>query len=494
MNLLLKQTLCAAALTLPALAGAQDKPNILLILTDQQNVDMITALKGQNSSFVSTPNLDRLVDRGYSFTNTYCANPLSVPSRFALMTGQYGYPFGVRNNNPLPEKEKETVAYLKKNAMGNVFRQAGYDTYYGGKIHLPYASGNKLSGSTERYGFELIEESSREELAVTGAKFFENRKGDKPFLLYLSFINPHDICEESWLKLLPDEAYKKAMGPLPLATLLPYQQTMTKLGDAQFEADGISNLMPNPGPMKGHKLIEARWEETKHITDVEWRKYRWIYYRLVEHVDSLIGQVLDALEQSPYNDNTIVIFTSDHGEMGGSHGLRGKNLFMEECMKVPFVIAGKGVVNDINAKTLVCNGRDLLPTMCDMASIAAPSGLPGVSMWPVATGSKKKIDRDHIFMECASSFCVIDTQGNKYTKYDQVYANGMEVFVNLKKEPLELRNMIKSEKYAPRIAELRAICTDQLDANGFVEPEKKFRKPPRKNQGEKPASAKKKRP
>jgi len=469
--------ICAAGATLPALAmNAQERPNIIYILTDQQNVDMISALNGDNSPFVSTPNLDRLVKKGYSFTNSYCANPLSVPSRFALITGQSGAQFGVRNNNPDPARKEEVLEYTKKNAMGSIFRKAGYDTYYGGKVHLPFASGSNNKDKVDRYGFELIEESSREELAETASKFITERKGQKPFLLYLSYINPHDICEESWLKILPEEAYKKAMSDLPLETLKPYHEKLEELGDAPFEKDGISNLMKNPGPMKGHKLGEARWKDTEHITPVEWRKYRWVYYRLVENVDGLIGKVLDALEKSQYNDNTIIVFTSDHGEMGGSHGLRGKNILFEECMKVPFVVAGKGVKNKIDKETLICNGQDLLPTLCDMASIKPGIDLRGKSLWGLVTGKQKSIDRDYIFMECASSFCVLDTEGNKYTKYDKVYANGMEVFANIKSDPLELENLIGSEKYQSRINELRSICSKRLDEIGFAEPTQKFKK------------------
>lgn len=490
----LMKTLCAAGLTLPAMVvNAQEKPNIIYILTDQQNVDMITAMNGENSSLVSTPNLDKLVKKGYSFTNSYCANPLSVPSRFALITGQSGAEFGVRNNNPDPKKKEMVLDHVKENAMGGIFRKAGYDTYYGGKVHLPFASGSKNKDRVDRYGFELIEESSREELADAASKFIVERKSNKPFLLYLSFINPHDICEESWLKILPEEAYKKAMGPLPLATLKPYHDMLDKMGDAPFEQDGISSLMKNPGAMKGHKLSEARWKDTEHITPVEWRKYRWIYYRLVENVDGLIGKVLDTLEKSEYNENTIIVFTSDHGEMGGSHGLRGKNILFEECMKVPFVIVGKGVVNKKDSETLICNGQDLLPTLCDMASIKPSVELKGKSLWGLATGKEKTIDRDHIFIECASSFSVLDTKGNKYTKYDNVYSNGMEVFVNIKKDPLETKNMIKSEKHQDKIAELRSICSNRLKEIGFVEPTQKFKKEVKKeSKGEKPKKKKKK--
>ncbi len=453
-----------------ALGASKQRPNILYIMTDQQNVDMISALGEGYSSFVSTPNIDRLVKSGYTFTNTYCAFPLSVPSRFALLTGQSPLQFGVRGNDPDPAYKSQVVSHITKYAMGNIFRASGYDTYYGGKIHLPFAEGDKMKGNTERYGFKYIEESSREELPVTAGRFLMDRKGDKPFLLFLSFINPHDICEESWLKILPEGAAKKKMGDLAINTLKPYHVKMDALGDGPFMQDGVSNLMANPGPMKGHRLGQARWEETKDITAEQWRKYRWMYYRLVEHVDAHIGQVLDALEKSGLADNTIIVFTSDHGEMGGSHGLRGKNILFEEAMRVPFVIAGKGVQHKKDAQTLVCNGQDLLPTLCDIASITPPIELRGCSLWGVATGKQATIDRDHIFVECGNSFCVIDREGNKYTKYDQVYADGMEVFVNLKKDPLEMTNRIKSPEYAAKIAELREICAGQKAKYGFVEP------------------------
>ena len=214
-----KNLLLLSAAALPAIctgaAKTEKKPNILLIMTDQQNMDMINALRGLNSHFVSTPNLDRLVKSGYTFTNNYVAFPLSVPSRFAIFTGESPLRYGVRNNNPTPNLHDGIVPMLNQRAMGVIFKNAGYQTYYGGKVHLPFATGkgNALSGDAKGYGFDtFLTKDAREELGDLGAKFFAERKDDTPFLLVLSYINPHDICTEATDRIVSASKVKAEEG------------------------------------------------------------------------------------------------------------------------------------------------------------------------------------------------------------------------------------------------------------------------------------------
>lgn len=445
---------------------AEAQTNILYIMTDQQNLDMIQALQLGSGKYANTPNLDRLVKSGYTFTRNYVASPLSVPSRFSLLTGQSPAQFGVESNDVDPALNDKIVPYVTQFAMGHLMRQGGFNTYYGGKVHLPFAQGKKNRNQTEKYGFEFIEESAREPLAQTAANFIKSYQNSKPFFLFLSFINPHDICTESWQTVRSDERNKKTRiankreGKKEeeiIETLLPLREQYTQMGLDVFKDDKLSNLPRNLGPMSDNPVSEKIADLTRNISLPEWRRYRWVYFRLVEKVDAQIGQVLDALASSKYSGNTVVIFTSDHGEMGGSHGMRGKNYQFEECQRVPLVFAGKGIIHGRDDQTLVCNGYDLLPTLCEMAGVRSSKGFPeykdnqyqrelrlnGQSLWSQVQGKGHTQQRDYLFLECSKSFQIVTKEGYKLTKYKEKSKGTIYTFVNLNEDPYELKNSYK---------------------------------------------------
>lgn len=468
-----KESLALATLSLVTVnVKAADLDNILYIMTDQQNLDMIQALQLGSGKYVSTPNLDRLVKSGYTFTRNYVASPLSVPSRFSLLTGQSPAQFGVEGNDVDPLLNDKIVPYVSQFAMGHLMRQGGFNTYYGGKVHLPFAQGEKNRNQTERYGFEFIEESARESLAETASNFIKSYHQSKPFFLFLSFINPHDICTESWQTVRSDGRNKKTKiankkegkkDEEIFETLAPFREQYRQMGLDVFENDKLANLPHNLGPMQDNAISEKIADMTKDISMSEWRRYRWVYFRLVEKVDAQIGKVLDALAESKFSGNTLIIFTSDHGEMGGSHGMRGKNYQFEECQRVPIVFSGKGIVHGRDDQTLVCNGYDLLPTLCDIAKIPYQKGFPesgenitkqvlkldGISLLSQVQGKGKTKKREYLFLECAKSFQILTREGYKLTQYKEPIKETTFTFVNLNEDPGEMKNIYHSWKSSP---------------------------------------------
>ena len=134
MNILQKLSLGVMAFPVMQIAAQQARPNIILIVTDQQSYNTIGAHSDMyRGSYFSTPNIDRLVKSGISFTRTYCANPVSVPSRFSLFTGMYGGQYNIRDNRCTAAEEVKVRPMLAVNGMGGVFARNGYDTYYGGR-------------------------------------------------------------------------------------------------------------------------------------------------------------------------------------------------------------------------------------------------------------------------------------------------------------------------------------------------------------------------
>ena len=159
------------------------KPNILYVFTDQQSAAMMSCA---GNPWLQTPAMDSLARRGVRFERAYCTNPVCLPSRFSMITGRMPSFAGFRSN----DWQLETAGMPEKvfdNGLGNLFKAAGYDAVYGGKVHLP-------GFNPDRLGFDILTYDERDSLAAACADFIRNRDHGKPYLLYTSLINPHDIC------------------------------------------------------------------------------------------------------------------------------------------------------------------------------------------------------------------------------------------------------------------------------------------------------------
>jgi len=349
--------LCAIALgDQRAAAEARNRPNVLLITTDQQRADVMSAV---GSRWLKTPHMDSIAAQGVCFMNSYCPYPLCSPSRASLHTSRMPHEIGVDHNN-LPIDPAVPIS-------GQVFRAAGYDTGYCGKWHLP-----AVYPSDGIAGFEVLNKTSRsrklardvDEETMKAAVDFLQRKRDKPFLLVVSFINPHDVCllagEDSPLLA---EVWKK-YGPAEGAELPP--------------------LPPNFAPPAGEPDAMLRRPGHERWDENHWRRYRYAYFRMVEDVDRQVGGVLDALRRAGQEEKTVIVFTSDHGEGLASHQWTGKMMFYEEEAAVPLLVARKGgtPAGRID-RTHLGSALDVLPTICDYAGVEPPAVMRGRSLRPI---------------------------------------------------------------------------------------------------------------
>lgn len=432
------------------------KPNILLIVTDQQSYNTISAYANQGfyaKNYFSTPNLDRLVNDGISFINTYCSNPVSVPSRFSLFTGKYGGAYKIRENNSSEADEAEVRSLLSTNAMGTVFSKGGYETVYGGKVHLPFSgkSGGSKFAAPEGYGFEkYLTDDERDVLADVVSDFIRNRKSnEKPLLLVASFLNPHDICLVS--SSMTDHT------KLEEESKEEVRRQVEELYAELENNPGVEDNIPLPENIEGHTYDEFKnknnlfyqaTKKTKDYTDDDWRKYRWCYQKLVSIVDNYIGKLLDAVDENEdFKKNTIIVFTSDHGEMQGAHKMTTKSLPFEECQRVPFIFSGCGIEHRFD-NLPVCNGVDLIPTLCGLAGIEAPE-CDGVSLAERIKKPEYGIEREMIYIESEQFVTVVD-DNYKYTWYDAVKNPGAytetETLTDLNENPGELMDIKKVDK------------------------------------------------
>ena len=435
---------------LPHSFAANERPNIVFIITDQHHAGMMSAA---GNPHLETPALDSLANQGVRFTKAYVANPVCMPSRVAMATGMMPGRLGVFNNG----MKADIPEHVDENSLGKLMKRAGYDTFYGGKTHL------SPSLEPRTAGYDKFFKNQREELPAACIEFIETPR-ENPFFVVASFINPHDIC-------FAFNAYKYFPQRLPLVDELYKQAT-------QLPLDQLPPLPANHNIQTGEPIaIESSLKVNavtpakiirKEYDELQWRYYRWIYCRLTERVDGHIAKILDALKLNGLDENTIVLFTADHGDMDASHGLASKNHFYEESSGVPFLMRQNGsipagVVNDTH---LISTGLDILPTLCDYAGIAAPDHLIGRSLRPIAEG-RQQIERRKFVVSENNIGRMVRSDRYKYCVY--IEGDQRESLVDLEKDPGELTNLATHPEYQDILYSHQAYLQKWIEESGDEE-------------------------
>ncbi len=452
---------CATAVS------AQERPNILLIITDQQRWDMVSALHGDG--YFSTPNIDRLVKGGFSLDNTYCANPISVPSRWSMFTGESTAQFGIQDNTAPVSRKEAFLEVAGSRSLGALLKQAGYRNYYAGKSHLPFGEGKTPGGDKAiNWQFDHITKDDRLGAVEASEKFFKEHPRDgQPFLFVVSLINPHDIGADKLVIVDHPNPEKSPQATKPAGiNALTYLPKIEALGNDYFLSDESGRLPFNYAPTDHHPQSQIFQKSYGSYSELMWKKYIWFYHRLVEQVDGEIGRVLDAFEQSPYADNTIVIFTSDHGDMMASHRLAKKNIMYNECQRVPLIFYGPGVQHAVDRTTPVCNGWDLVPTLCDIAGASVPAHLRGVSLWDYICGKSEAPSREYLYLEGSNAFEIIQNGRWAYILYES--AGNPAVLFDLENDPGQMHNLAEDPAYRIKMEELRTILDGELKDRGLI--------------------------
>ena len=414
----------------------ESRPNIIYIMTDQQAFD---AMSCAGNELVSTPGLDRLAADGVRFENAYCAFPLCVPSRAAMFTGRMPHEAGIYVNTRSIEDEE-----MPFETLGKTIDRAGYKTHYIGKWHLTIPISD-----TSIHGFREIEipgshgfDSVYARLAVE----FLQKKHDEPFFLTVSFVNPHDCCQLARKEDL--SAYEGAIPELPAEENLPALAANFEI--PENEPDFIRTWQ---------EQNSERVHRSYYWNEQDFKEYQWGYYRLVEKVDSLLGKVIDAVYESEEAENTIVIFSSDHGDGISRHQWNQKWSLYDESARVPFIIAGKPV--DRKGETdsrLVSAGLDLMPTICDYAGVTPPEGIHGKSIRPLVEGGLEGDWREYVVTELSFGNWVdeyrmdtfpkarmLRTIDYKYVAFDQGVLK--EQLIDMINDPGETKNLASQKEY-----------------------------------------------
>lgn len=432
-----------------------DRANILLILTDEQCGH---AMRCAGNPYVNTPAMDGLAERGVLFKQAYVTQPLCVPYRTALQMGCWPHQTGVMANAQKTVADDAPMYPM----LGRLVADAGYRCGYIGKMHI---ANRGIDGSRsislradqfDLHGYDPVYECDDAAIPSAAKAVFE-QNDSRPFFLTASFLNPHD-CMGIARSLHSQESN---IGPMP---------------------ERLDDLPPLPDnfaiPENEPDVIRQHWERysvpfnggqyipypTREWDELRWRQYIWGYYRLIERVDSQIGELLEHLESSGKADNTVIIFTTDHGDGAGHHGWNQKQVLYDEIVRVPLIVAGTGFTSPgtIDSTNLM-SAIDIAPTILDYSGAERPMHVQGQSMRPLLeTGSWQA----HDYVVCETLFGtgtdilgwagrMVRTPRYKYTVYN--HGQQREQLTDMQEDPGEMQNLAVKPEYQGILQEHRDL-------------------------------------
>jgi len=443
--------------------NSSSRPNILFVFTDQQT---LRAMGAVGNPWLKTPNMDRLAREGVRFAKSYCASPVCGPSRASIATGRLPHEHRLIYNHDARFKNADAE---RLPTVGDYLREAGYEAYWIGKWHVDEFYPNhdeRLHGldflPITFTGFNGLGVVVDEPVTKRTLEFLDDAP-TTPWFLGVSWHNPHDICY--WIA----EEYRDQLDAF--------------IGEGELPPlpDNFAISEDEPGYFqicRERKQYGAEMQRTMEWSETQWREYLRAYYRLTELADVELGKVLDALDRNGLAENTLVVFTSDHGEGCGAHKLVAKLSPYEEAASVPLIarLPGRIPAGQI-CHTHVASGIDLTPTFCDYAGAKIPSELPGVSLRgvleqpesegrPFAMVQVEADPQQHAVT--ARALCAADY---KYMKFS--VGEPREALYDLRSDPGETRNLATDPgqvevltKYATLFDEWQKMVSDPFPGQG----------------------------
>ena len=451
----------------------QDRPNIILIMTDQHRADAIGAA---GNTVINTPNLDRLAGEGVLFDRMYSTSPVCMPMRASFATGRYPHNTGVVGNSGqmLPQE----ITFMQQLA------EAGYHNSLVGKTHffghasemdimahehiqheMGFADVHELTGKmasrrcdsyyTHHLRAKSLLETHRtdsrgrtdkpiwfcdpsplpEEDHIDGylgdqaARWVDEHEGTEPFFLMASFSGPHDPWD-------PPGRYATMYDPNDMPP---------------FIEDDLS------GKPENQKERAEKQRTLSDMTDEDVAKTRAAYYGNTTLIDDGIGKLFDTLTRRGFMDDALIIYTSDHGELLGDHRMFQKSMFYESAARIPGIVRWPGHIQGNRRTDALSECIDLSATILDAAGLTPPPKTFGRSLLPLLTAKKLRRHRDMVFSELAT-WKMVCTERWKYT-YDPTEGGPQELY-GLESDPQEQNNLIKSN---PGIgSDLRRALLDWL--------------------------------
>ena len=449
---------------------AMIRPNVLILHTDEQRWDTIRA--GGNEHII-TPNLDALAQRGSLFSQCFCNSPVCMPSRQSMFSGQYPSTVGtVCNGIEMPED----VLTIHK-----VLKPYGYHTASNGRLHFLNHANRDHREPHPDYGFD--------QLIVSDDFGCYNDP-------YVKWVETRDPSQLDNCLCTSCPAYTGDMWEIPGREhhmAKPYVfAAPEELTHSSFVAEetidyirrhrhepfyAIAGFFSPHGPVNPPQRFVDMYDPTRlppthmnpqerermGLSGTDWQRVKAYYYALITHIDDQVGRILAALDELGLRENTLVIFTADHGDHMGDHGMVGKGTPYDTCNRIPLVVSYPGHVPEGLIYDQTVEGIDLAPTLLDYCGVQTPPVMQGRSLKPLFDGSGY-VERPSAFMEVrvpvghdevkqrpGRYWKGLRTQRFEYT----VYQEGKELLFNLEEDPHELTNVAEDAAYRDSLNDMR---------------------------------------
>jgi len=431
-----------AATIMPPFARAGDhpaRPNIVLLVTDDQRSDCLSCM---NHPLLKTPHIDRLAKEGVLFRNAFVTTAICCVSRASIVTGRYARNHGVPDfDTPLPKKVMDTTFIAILRRLGYLLACFG-KWGIGGPTPESYFDLWQAWGGQGMYfhsvNGELIHNS--EYLARKAIAFLERQQPGRPFCLLVYYKSPHE-------PYLPDPRDAALFKDDPIVG----PKTFTKAHFARLP------------PFLQHSL-GAVWGKRDHPNAEKHEEFVRQYLRCLAGVDRSVGKIMGALDRLKLTDNTLVVYSSDHGMFLGEHGLSGKWLMHEESIRVPLIVRYPKLPAGMSGKRLdgMALNIDIAPTLVDFAGGKVPAQMDGRSLKPLLTGAPVKW-RDSFFYEhhyhhggrIPRSEGVRTARWSYITYFD--VSPKYEELYDLRRDPLQEHNLAARSSQRSHLEDMRRL-------------------------------------
>ncbi len=504
--------------------NVNSKMNVLILFSDQHNKK---TMGYENHPDVITPNLDKLAAQSLVFDRAYCPTGVCSPSRSSFMTGLYPRTLGLLSNEGHTSVMEDAVS------MASIFKNNGYKTFAFGKRHTSSSiddgwdvqqshlcsetPGGSYTEWVEKqgYGKEFAQDWAAEFGKGSRCSSFKDEQFSTADLGTRISSLPEDMTMEAFTTLLTKEMIaEQALSDKPFfcwATFYRPHQPYTPLKkymdlyDVSEWGEGTKNGGAIKKPFSFYEptenlpplLQEQRnggnkvWNMDKAFEDEQlWRDFIGAYYALITEIDYCVGEILKSLEEAGIENETIVIYTSDHGDFVGNHGMvekaaAGHNIY-EDILNVPLIIKIPGKTDGVKRTAELVSLTDILPTLIELLDLRIPElkyRIQGQSLADLILDNKS-INRKYIVSESWSQATVITKDFKLGMMLDPTvvhenwdYRNFGDMLFNLNNDPLELKNIINEENYQPVINDLTSLYaefTDKIPSTGKDERIKKM--------------------
>jgi len=441
-------------------AGRARKPNIVFVCSDQHGGQVMGC---NGHPVVRTPNMDRLAARGVHYRNAYCGSPVCVPGRASLMTGRFASDVdSYCNSTPFDGRARTWATYLK---------DAGYHCWGTGKLDLvggrDYGLAEFQTSHSHHTHPDICSLFRRplcyrvDERDDVNGEFSERSHGDQRTLANALRFLREDAprLKQPWAMwaglLLPHPnfvAHRRFEALYP-----PWRVTLPNVPDGYLERRHVALQA-----LASYRMISVP------IPEQRVRMARAAYYAMVTELDEMVGSLVGEIEAAGQWDNTVFVYTSDHGEMLGEHGLWLKNTLLEGAARVPLILAGGGLPAGRAVDRPVAH-VDLVATLLDVGGVTVPAGLRGRSLLPMAEGrpgdhSGLAFGESHCGGNCTGSYMV--RKGDwKYIHFSYYPS----LLFNLKEDPGELNDLSQDARYQGIRQEMHAALASLIDPEEVTE-------------------------